>query len=27
MTIPVILFVLAFRGSLIRGFTAGALKG
>ena len=27
MTIPVILFVLAFRASLIRGFTAGALKG
>lgn len=27
MTIPVILFVLAFRGSLVRGFTAGALKG
>jgi len=27
MTIPVVLFVLAFRGSLVRGFTAGALKG
>jgi len=27
MTIPVILFVLAFRGSLIRGLTTGALKG
>jgi multiple sugar transport system permease protein len=27
MTMPVILFVLAFRAALIRGFTAGALKG
>jgi multiple sugar transport system permease protein len=27
MTIPVILFVLAFRAALVRGFTAGALKG
>jgi len=27
MTIPVVLFVLAFRQSLVRGFTAGALKG
>jgi len=27
MTMPVILFVLAFRATLIRGFTAGALKG
>ena len=27
MTIPVLLFVLAFRQSLVRGFTAGALKG
>jgi multiple sugar transport system permease protein len=27
MTIPVILFVLAFRRTLLRGFTAGALKG
>jgi multiple sugar transport system permease protein len=27
MTMPVIIFVLAFRASLIRGFTAGALKG
>lgn len=27
MTIPVVLFVLAFRQSLVRGFTVGALKG
>jgi multiple sugar transport system permease protein len=27
MTMPVILFVVAFRAALIRGFTAGALKG
>lgn len=27
MTMPVILFVLAFRAALVRGFTAGALKG
>jgi len=27
MTIPVILFVLVFRAALIRGFTAGAVKG
>lgn len=27
MTVPVILFVVAFRAALIRGFTAGALKG
>jgi ABC-type glycerol-3-phosphate transport system permease component len=27
MTMPVILFVFAFRAALIRGFTAGALKG
>ena len=27
MTIPVILFVLAFRAALVRGFTAGAVKG
>jgi multiple sugar transport system permease protein len=27
MTLPVILFVVAFRSALIRGFTAGALKG
>jgi multiple sugar transport system permease protein len=27
MTLPVILFVLAFRAALVRGFTAGALKG
>jgi len=27
MTMPVILFVLAFRAALIRGFTTGALKG
>jgi ABC-type glycerol-3-phosphate transport system permease component len=27
MTMPVILLVLAFRAALIRGFTAGALKG
>ncbi len=27
MTLPVILFVVAFRTTLIRGFTAGALKG
>jgi multiple sugar transport system permease protein len=27
MTIPVVLFVLAFRQTLVRGFTAGALKG
>jgi len=27
MTIPVILFVVAFRSTLMRGFTAGALKG
>src|SRR5438876_568773 len=27
MSMPVILFVLAFRSALIRGFTAGALKG
>ena len=27
MTMPVILFVLAFRAALIRGFTAGAVKG
>jgi len=27
MTLPVIVFVVAFRAALIRGFTAGALKG
>jgi multiple sugar transport system permease protein len=27
MTLPVILFVVAFRSALMRGFTAGALKG
>lgn len=27
MTLPVIVFVLAFRATLVRGFTAGALKG
>ncbi len=27
MTMPVILFILAFRAALVRGFTAGALKG
>ncbi len=27
MTLPVIIFVVAFRAALIRGFTAGALKG
>ena len=27
MTMPVILFVLAFRAALVRGFTAGAVKG
>jgi multiple sugar transport system permease protein len=27
MTLPVILFVMAFRATLIRGFTTGALKG
>jgi len=27
MTIPVVPFVLAFRQSLVRGFTAGALEG
>jgi multiple sugar transport system permease protein len=27
MTIPVILFVLVFRAALVRGFTAGAVKG
>jgi multiple sugar transport system permease protein len=27
MTLPVIMFVLAFRAALVRGFTAGALKG
>jgi multiple sugar transport system permease protein len=27
MTMPVILFVLIFRAALVRGFTAGALKG
>ena len=27
MTMPVILFVVAFRAALLRGFTAGALKG
>jgi multiple sugar transport system permease protein len=27
MTVPVILFVLAFRAALVRGLTAGALKG
>jgi len=27
MTLPVILFVVAFRAALVRGFTAGALKG
>jgi multiple sugar transport system permease protein len=27
MTLPVIVFVLAFRAALVRGFTAGALKG
>jgi multiple sugar transport system permease protein len=27
MTLPVIIFVLAFRAALVRGFTAGALKG
>lgn len=27
MTLPVILFVMAFRAALVRGFTAGALKG
>jgi hypothetical protein len=27
MTMPVILFVLVFRAALVRGFTAGAVKG
>jgi multiple sugar transport system permease protein len=27
MTLPVIMFVLAFRAALVRGFTAGAVKG
>jgi len=27
MTVPVILFVLACRGALVRGLTPGALKG
>ncbi|MDR7542624.1 MAG: carbohydrate ABC transporter permease [Armatimonadota bacterium] len=27
MTLPVVVFILAFRAALIRGFTAGALKG